>query len=104
LREELIDRFGPLPEPALTLFRVAALRSRAARLGLERVEFGAAGGLVVFGAGHSVDPLKVIKLIQGQPDRYRMDGPERLRVRMDLADPDLRVRMAERLVSGLEPG
>ncbi|MFZ9967183.1 MAG: transcription-repair coupling factor, partial [Steroidobacteraceae bacterium] len=104
LREELVDRFGPLPEPALTLFRVAALRSRAARLGLERVEFGAAGGLVVFGAGHSVDPLKVIKLIQGQPDRYRMDGPERLRVRMDLADPDLRVRMAERLVSGLEPG
>ncbi len=103
LREELIDRFGPLPAAALTLFRVAALRARAARLGLARIEFGAAGGLLVFGQVHSVDPLKVIKLIQGQPDRYRMDGPERLRVRMDLTDPELRIRIAERLVNGLEP-
>jgi transcription-repair coupling factor (superfamily II helicase) len=38
VREELVDRFGPLPPPATVLMKVALLRPRLRRLGLRRLE------------------------------------------------------------------
>jgi transcription-repair coupling factor (superfamily II helicase) len=99
LRAEMVDRFGSLPPPAESLFRVTALKLRAAPLGIARLEVGPTAGLVQFAEDHKVDPAKVIALVQGQPDRYRLEGSHRLRFRKESDDEAARFRTAERLVA-----
>jgi transcription-repair coupling factor (superfamily II helicase) len=98
LRAEMVDRFGPLPPAAESLFRITALKLRAAPLGITRLEVGPAAGLVQFAEDHKVDPAEVISLVQGQPDRYRLEGSHRLRFRKESEDEAARFRTAERLV------
>jgi len=79
LSVELVDRFGPLPPAAQTLFRAARIRLAAARLGIRKINMGASSGYLLFDAQHQVDPRKVLKLVQSKPREYRLDGPDRLR-------------------------
>jgi transcription-repair coupling factor (superfamily II helicase) len=45
----------------------------------------------------------VIRLIQGQPKHYRMDGPDKLRITLELPDPALRFNAARGLLTTLQP-
>ncbi|MFO1467135.1 MAG: hypothetical protein U1F35_11990 [Steroidobacteraceae bacterium] len=40
---------------------------------------GPSSGYLLFDAQHKADPAKVLKLVQGKPREYRLDGPEKLR-------------------------
>ncbi len=101
LQAEMIDRFGPLPPQAKTLFLVHRLRQRAERLGLRRLEIGAAAGVVEFDRDHRVDSDRVVRLVQHADRRYRMDGPNRLRLRLIAADAASRVTAADELLQDL---
>ena len=101
LEAEVIDRFGPLPPPAKTLLTVHRLRQRAASLGLRRFELGATAGLVEFSREHRVEPARVVRLLQRSDGRYRLDGPTRLRLRIDSADPAARIALAEKVLKEL---
>ncbi len=101
LQAEMIDRFGPLPPPAQTLLHVHRLRQRAARLGIRRLAIGAAAGAVEFDPDHRVDPARVIRLVQGDDRRYRLDGSHRLRFRPAREDPASRLAEADELLSAL---
>ena len=101
LEAELIDRFGPLPPPTRTLFVVHRLRQRAAGLGLRRLELGAASGVVEFGPDHRVAPDRVVRLVQRPQGRYRLDGPSRLRLRLEAADAAARIAAADSLLDEL---
>jgi transcription-repair coupling factor (superfamily II helicase) len=101
LKVELIDRFGPLPEPAQHLFAVQALRQRAAALGIRRLELGASGGRVLFGPATTVDPLTVIRLVQRLPKVYALDGPDKLKIRVELPGAAERIRVAGEILDVL---
>jgi transcription-repair coupling factor (superfamily II helicase) len=101
LQAEMTDRFGPLPPPAITLLQVHRLRLRAARLGIRRMELGAQAGVVEFGSGHRVDPARVIRLMEKPGSRYRLDGQQRLRLKLEAADAAARFKAAERLLDDL---
>jgi transcription-repair coupling factor (superfamily II helicase) len=101
LEAELIDRFGPLPPPARTLLVVHRLRQRAARLGIRRLELGAASGLVEFAAEHCVAPERVVRLVQQSGSRYRLDGPAKLRIRVASVDAASRIAAAESVLDEL---
>jgi transcription-repair coupling factor (superfamily II helicase) len=101
LEAELVDRFGPLPPPAQTLLRVAALKLRAAPLGIARLEVGPAGGLLRFAEQHKVDPARVIRLVQRDPRRYRLDGSHGLRFAAPTAGEDARLAVAQGLLDEL---
>ena len=101
LQAEMIDRFGPLPPPAQTLFGVHRIRVRAERLGIRRLVLAATGGTVEFAPGHRVDPRRVVALIEGADRRYRLDGQERLRVKIEAADRAARFAAAETLLADL---
>jgi transcription-repair coupling factor (superfamily II helicase) len=103
LQVELIDRFGLLPPQAQTLFRVAGIRQRAAHLGIRRIEANAAGGSLLFRADTMVEPLALIRLIQSDARRYRLDGQDKLRFNLDLSDPEVRFAAVHRLLDELEP-
>jgi transcription-repair coupling factor (superfamily II helicase) len=101
LQAEMIDRFGPLPPPAVTLLQIHRLRLRAMRLGIRRLEIGAQAGMVEFGAGHCVDPARVIRLMQHGGGRFRLDGQQRLRVKRDSPDAASRFKAATALLDDL---
>ncbi|HVI24571.1 MAG TPA: transcription-repair coupling factor [Xanthomonadaceae bacterium] len=103
LQVEMIDRFGLLPDPAKHLFATAELKLDATALGIRKLDLGPEGGRVQFIEKPKVDPLAVIQLIQKQPQRYRMDGPDKLKVKLDLPDAATRVQAARGLLAALRP-
>src|SRR5690606_23887987 len=103
LQVEMIDRFGLLPEPAKRLFAVAELKLQATPLGIARIDVGASGGRVKFVERPSVDPMAIIQLVQGQPRTYRMDGPDTLRLTLELPTPDERLQAVRGLLTLLAP-
>jgi len=103
LQVEMIDRFGLLPDPAKHLFAVAELKLEATRLGIRKLDLGPNGGRVQFEARPKVDPMTVIQLIQKQPRHYAMDGPDKLRVRLELEDAASRLQAARGLLAALAP-
>lgn len=101
LTEEMIDRFGPLPDPARNLLRLAALKLKAAHIGVRRIDLGADGGRVQFEPEPRIDAGAVIGLIQSQADSYRLDGGEKLRIRKPLPDAAARFAEIDRLLDRL---
>ncbi|HEX5961755.1 MAG TPA: transcription-repair coupling factor [Rhodanobacteraceae bacterium] len=101
LQVEMIDRFGLLPVPAKNLFAIAALKLRAAALGIRKFDLGAAGGRFTFRETPAVDPATIIRLIQQKPRIYKLDGQNRLRVTLELPEPADRLRAAAELLDTL---
>ncbi|MGH8398199.1 MAG: transcription-repair coupling factor [Gammaproteobacteria bacterium] len=101
LQVEMIDRFGLLPVPAKTLFRIAELKLKAAPLGVRKIEAGPLGGRISFSDTTSVDPAVVIRMIQQQPQHYKLDGSNRLRFMLELDDPERRINSVDVLLDTL---
>jgi transcription-repair coupling factor (superfamily II helicase) len=49
-----------------------------------------------------VDPMTVIQMIQKQPQHYAMEGPDKLRLKLDLPDAGARVQAAKGLLTALQ--
>lgn len=103
LQVEMIDRFGLLPEPTKTLFRIARLRQRCEALGVCRIDAGPTGGKVEFTKGTRVDPMTIVQLVQRQPDRYRLTGATELRFSADMENGEKRLETVAALLDTLEP-
>lgn len=83
------------------LFRIAEVRLKAAPLGIRRAECGVRGGQIVFGDTPSVDPGRLIELIQSQPRVYRLDGQHKLRFNRPSAEVDERFDRLHELLGKL---
>ena len=104
LQVEMIDRFGLLPDAAKHLFAIAELKLQADALGITKLELGENGGRIVFASQPKVDPMAVITMIQKQPALYQMDGPDKLRIKHPLPEPEDRFNAARALLTTLAPG
>jgi transcription-repair coupling factor (superfamily II helicase) len=101
LQEEMVDRFGELREPIHNLFRVTRLKLAAVRIGIKRLDFGRQGGVVEFLPRPNVEPAKIVKLVQ-TGGHYRLDGQDKLRLKMEMADAAARFAEAEKLLRSLQ--
>jgi len=101
IQVEMIDRFGLFPPQAKNLFRLTALKLKAAPLGIRKLEAGPAGGRITFTEKPDIDPALIIDLIQRDPQRYRLDGQSGLRFRAELEDAGERFRFVEELLEHL---
>jgi transcription-repair coupling factor (superfamily II helicase) len=102
LKVELIDRFGPLPPYAQSLFRMNQIKLRAAELGIRKIDAGATGGYIAFDESNKIDAARVVKLIQSRPKDYRLDNPLRLRFTHDARTEEqlfMRIEMLVELLS-----
>jgi transcription-repair coupling factor (superfamily II helicase) len=98
LQVEMIDRFGLLPDPAKQLFAIAGLKLMATPLGIRKLDFGANGGRITFRDKPEVDPMAIIRLIQGQPRVYKLDGQDKLKVNLELPGASERIRSAQEVL------
>nr|WP_218649291.1 transcription-repair coupling factor [Pseudomonas taiwanensis] len=103
LQVEMIDRFGLLPEPTKHLVRMTLLKLQAEKLGIRKVDAGPQGGRIEFDATTSVDPLVLIKLIQGQPKRYKFEGATLFKFQVPMERPEERFNTLEALFERLTP-
>jgi transcription-repair coupling factor (superfamily II helicase) len=70
-RRELRDRFGPLPEAAVRLLDVVALRLDAKALRLERLEVRGGHALLTFASSTPVPPQRIVDLLRIHGRRLR---------------------------------
>jgi transcription-repair coupling factor (superfamily II helicase) len=100
LAEELIDRFGLLPEPAKTLLEGHKLRLAAKALGVSRLDASPDGVVLQFIKNPPVDPVKILLLVQSRHD-LKLAGPDRLRLQRALPDLAAKTSTASRLLAEL---
>jgi transcription-repair coupling factor (superfamily II helicase) len=80
LREELVDRFGELPEPARALLECHQVRLAARPLGVKRVDATHEAVQLTFVRNPPIDGGKVIAFVQKKGKAARLAGPDRLRI------------------------
>jgi transcription-repair coupling factor (superfamily II helicase) len=100
MHEELVDRFGLLPEPAKVLLESHRLRLLATPLGVSRVDATHEALQLQFDKGAQVDRARVIALMQKRKN-LRLAGPDRLRLEAKMAEWPLRVQAAKELLGAL---
>jgi len=91
VQEELVDRFGPTPEPAQALLACHRLRLIARPKGVRKVDAGPERTTLQFVPNPPFDAGALILMIQ-RDGRVRFAGPDRLRI--DRAAPTLGERVA----------
>ncbi len=90
MHQELIDRFGLLPEPAQTLLDSHRLRILAKPLGISKVDASEDAIAIQFIANPPIDPRKIFSLIQSRR-HIKMVGQDRLRIEVKHEDLSARV-------------
>lgn len=101
LQVETVDRFGALPDSAKNLFRLTALRMRAEKLGVLKIEIGAGGGVIEFTNKPAIDAGAVLRMVQRAPHAYKLKGPARLAVTRDFSDAEARIGAVDKLLDEL---
>ncbi len=101
IQMELIDRFGLLPEPLKHLFRMTRIKLQTLALGVEKIDVGEQTGKIVFNSNPNIDPLKIIELIQAEPQQYRFDGKQTLRISCQNVELESRFNQVENLLQKL---
>ena len=100
LQEELVDRFGLLPEPARALVECHRLRILGKPLGISRIDASDAAILLQFIPKPPIDPARVLNLVR-QKKNYRLAGPDKLRIELALPDVPSRVAAIRQLFGEL---
>jgi len=79
MQEELVDRFGRLPEPAQALVACHRLRVDAKPLGVAKLDAGPERTTIQFVKNPPIDAGALIVLVQ-KDGRIRFAGPDRVRI------------------------
>ena len=96
LQEELVDRFGLLPEPAKALIDSHRLRIEAKPLGVVKVDAGPDSIVLQFMKDPPIDPTRIIQLIQARRN-FKLSGQDRLRVEEKHAHPPERAQRVRQI-------
>ena len=90
MQQELIDRFGLLPEPAQTLLDSHRLRIMAKPLGISKVDASSDSIVIQFIPEPPIDPMKIITMIQSKR-HIKMSGQDKLKIDLKYGDLAQRV-------------
>jgi transcription-repair coupling factor (superfamily II helicase) len=102
LQVEMIDRFGLLPDPVKNLFRVTVLRMEAEKLGVLKIDANEKGGKLEFGSETQVEPIAIVKLVQNQPQNYKLLGANGLQFSLESSNPDERIKLVDSILRQLK--
>jgi len=101
LQVELINRFGLLPLAAQNLFELTRLKLMAQSLGVKKIRAGDTGGTFEFAERAAVDPIRLISLVEDEPESFRLDGPFKLRIKWALDSEEERPAAVAELLTRL---
>ncbi|WP_085318220.1 transcription-repair coupling factor [Derxia lacustris] len=100
LREELVDRFGKLPDQAQALIDVHKLRIAAKPYGIQKIDASDEAIVIQFEKDAPVDPARIVALMQ-RNKHVRLAGQDRLRIGQSAAKVDERTKLIRSLLAEL---
>jgi len=92
MQEELIDRFGKLPDAVRALIDTHRLRVLAKTVGIIKIDAHSEAALLQFEPTPPIDPIRIIDLIQKNRN-IKLSGQDKLRITVSM--PDLAARVAQ---------
>jgi transcription-repair coupling factor (superfamily II helicase) len=92
LQEELIDRFGKLPDPAKALVETHRLRVAAKPVGIVKIDAHGESAVLQFQPNPPIDAMRIIELIQ-KNRHIKLNGQDKLRITASM--PDLASRVSQ---------
>jgi len=81
-KDELLDRFGPLPQEAENLLMKILLKMYARRCGVKRLDVTGPQVHLHFSDAHVEQPSGLIELVQEFPDRFQLTPDSVIKVRL----------------------
>jgi transcription-repair coupling factor (superfamily II helicase) len=100
MTEELVDRFGRLPEAARALVETHRLRILSQPLGIVRIDAAGDAIAIQFVPNPPIPPERIIRFIQSRRDA-KLAGPDRLRLAVASADLATRVQRIREVLRAL---
>jgi transcription-repair coupling factor (superfamily II helicase) len=100
INEELIDRFGRLPDAAQALVDVHRLRISAKPYGVQKIDAGPKLTLINFKPLAPIDPIKIISMIQ-KHRHIRLNGQDKLRIEKETANAKERAALVKDILKQL---
>jgi len=92
MQEELIDRFGKLPDAVKALIETHRLRIAAKTVGIIKIDAHTEAANLQFMPKPPIDPMRIITLIQ-KNRQIKLNGQDKLKI--TAAMPDLSARVAQ---------
>lgn len=92
VQEELIDRFGKMPEPVKALIETHRLRIAAKPAGIIKIDAHAESAVLQFEPNPPIDAKRIIDMIQ-KNRHIKLNGQDKLRIVINM--PDLAERVSQ---------
>ncbi len=104
LQVEMIDRFGLLPPPLQSMFRLSELKLRAEDFGIRKIDANASGGRIEFAENSPIDSAAIVRLIQTQPKDFGLGGQNQLRIKAAFREAADKLGYLDTLLDRIAPG
>lgn len=101
MREELIDRFGPIPEEVENLLKTVEIKQICMLCGIERVEAGARGILIAFHNNTFKNVDKLMDFVTKQLGAIKIRPDQKLFIERDLTSYKVRLEIIKKYVAKL---
>ena len=82
IKEELVDRYGEVPEEAQNILLKIMLKIMAIKAGIKRLDISAQQMQVYFSERHQKNPQGIINLVAPEPDRFQLSPECVLKVKL----------------------
>jgi transcription-repair coupling factor (superfamily II helicase) len=92
LQEELIDRFGKMPDAVKALIETHRLRVAAKPVGIVKIDAHAESAVLQFEPNPPIDAMRIIELVQ-KNRHIKLSGQDKLRITANM--PDLASRVSQ---------
>ncbi|MFC3108889.1 transcription-repair coupling factor [Undibacterium arcticum] len=100
LQEEMIDRFGKLPDPAKALIETHRLRVAAKAVGIIKIDAHGEAAVLQFMANPPIDAMRIIELVQ-KNRHIKLNGQDKLRISANMPDLAARVQQVKTTIRAL---
>jgi transcription-repair coupling factor (superfamily II helicase) len=96
---ELVDRFGPVPEPVTNLMEVMKIRLELLKLRAVGLDYAGEELILSFDETPLVDPVKIVALAQAEPKLCRLTPDRRIKWRIGRLEDRAVLQAARDLLS-----
>jgi transcription-repair coupling factor (superfamily II helicase) len=100
MQEELIDRFGKLPDPVKALIETHRLRIAAKKVGIIKIDAHTEAANLQFMPKPPIDPMRIIELIQ-KNRQIKLNGQDKLKITAAMPDLSARVNQIKAAIKQL---
>lgn len=101
LQIEMIDRFGLLLDSTKNLFAATKLKLFSEKIGIDKISIYDDKAHLTFADKTTVEPIKIIHLVQKQPKTYQLKGQNQLIIKQTMPEDIERIEWVENLLKKL---